>query len=74
MGMFPLSRRRTGAIAGGLGAGAGFIAASLLKGTYADVRDSVLLYALIMFLASYFFISVTLEVLNRLNARYAEQP
>lgn len=69
MGMFPLSRRATGAISGALGAGAGLVTANLLKGSYPDVRDSFLLFSLIMFLASFFFISLALEVLNRLNGR-----
>ncbi|MCK0207235.1 hypothetical protein MWN33_04215 [Starkeya koreensis] len=67
-GRFPLSRRTRGAIAGGAGAVAGLLTANALKGAYADVRDSAVLYALIMFLASFFFIWLLRALLDRLDA------
>ncbi len=69
MALFPLSPRISGALAGGLGAVAGFLAVSYLEGRYPDVAESFALYAVIMFLASFFFISVFVDVLNRLNGR-----
>ncbi|WGD29970.1 hypothetical protein AncyloWKF20_19825 [Ancylobacter sp. WKF20] len=69
MALFPLSSRATSALAGGLGAGAGFLATASLEARYPAIAESFALYAILMFLASFFFISVFLDVLNRLNAR-----
>ncbi len=69
MRLFPLTTNMTGALAGGLGAIGGLATANWLKESYQDVHDDALLYALIMFLASYFFITLVAAGLNRLNAR-----
>lgn len=69
MALFPLSSRATGALAGGLGAAGGFVTAHYLESRYPDVAESFALYAILMFLASFFFISVFADLLNRLNRR-----
>ncbi len=69
MALLPLSPCATSALSGGLGAGAGFVTATYLEGRYPDVAESFVLYAVIMFLASFFFISMFVDLLNRLNGR-----
>lgn len=69
MKLFPLSPSVTGMVSGGLGVIGGMITANWLKERYQDVHDDAFLYALIMFLASFFFITLVAAALNHLNAR-----
>lgn len=69
MKLFPLTTTMTGAVSGGLGAIGGLTTANWLKERYQDVHDDAFLFALIMFLASFFFITLVAAGLNHLNAR-----
>lgn len=73
MNVFPLGPSTTGAIAGGLGTIGGLTTANWLKASYQDVNDSAFLFALIMFLASFFFITLITAALKHLNERAGKQ-